>query len=79
MRPDESGKLYTLNLIAGYRPGLLFAIAQVLYQHNISLYAAKISTLGERAEDTFMIQGTELNEPQLRLQLETDLLQVLNL
>lgn len=79
LRPDESGKLYTLNLIAGDRPGLLFAIAQVLYQHNISLYAAKISTLGERAEDTFMIQGTELNEPQLRLQLETDLLQVLNL
>lgn len=79
LRPDESGKLYTLNLIAGDRPGLLFAIAQVLYQHNISLYAAKISTLGERAEDTFMIQGTELSQPQLRLQLETDLLQVLNL
>ena len=79
LRPDENGKLYTLNLTAGDRPGLLFAIAQVLYQHGISLYAAKISTLGERAEDTFMIQGDALNQEQARLQLETDLLRVLNL
>lgn len=79
LRPDENGKLYTLNLVAGDRPGLLFAIAQILYQHNISLYAAKISTLGERAEDTFMIQGEALNQPHARLQLETDLLKVLNL
>lgn len=79
LRPDENDKLYTLNLIAGDRPGLLFAIAQVLLQHNISLYAAKISTLGERAEDTFMIQGDQLIQPQARLQLEIDLLQILNL
>ena len=79
LRPDENGKLYTLNLIAGDRPGLLFAIAQVLLQHNISLYAAKISTLGERAEDTFMIKGEQLAQPQARLQLEIDLLQILNL
>ena len=79
LRPDENGGLYALNLIAGDRPGLLFAIAQVLYQHHINLYTAKISTLGERAEDTFMIQGDALNQPQTRLRLETDLLQVLNL
>lgn len=79
LRADENGKLYALNLTAGDRPGLLFAVAQVLYQHHINLYAAKISTLGERAEDTFMIQGAALNQPQTRLQLETDLLQILNL
>ncbi|MDR3392602.1 MAG: [protein-PII] uridylyltransferase [Sulfuriferula sp.] len=79
LRPDERGKLYTLNLTAGDRPGLLSAIAQVLYQHNINLCCAKISTLGERAEDTFMIEGSELNQPQSRLQLETDLLRILNI
>lgn len=79
LRPDENGKLYALNLIAGDRAGLLFAIAQVLYQHQINIYAAKIATLGERAEDTFMIRGVALNQQHTRLQLETDLLRVLNL
>lgn len=79
LRPDENSKLYTLNITAGDRPGLLFAIAQVLLQHTITLYAAKISTLGERAEDTFMIKGEQLTQPQARLQLEIDLLKILNL
>ncbi len=79
LRADENGKLWALNLTAGDRPGLLFAIAQVLYRHHIDLYAAKVSTLGERAEDTFMIQGEALDQPQTRLRLETELLQVLNL
>ena len=79
LRADEKGGLYALNLIAGDRPGLLSAIAQILYQHHINLYAAKISTLGERAEDTFMIQGESLSQPQARLRLEADLLLALNL
>lgn len=78
LRPDLHGRIYTLNLIAGDRPGLLFAIAEVLFQHNISLYTAKISTLGERAEDTFMIQGDELDQHDTRQQLESDLLRVLS-
>ncbi len=78
LRADEHNKLYLLNLVAGDRPGLLFAIAQVLYQHQISVYAAKISTLGERAEDSFMLQSQDLEQAQQQLRLETDLMQVLN-
>ena len=78
LRPDERGQFYALNLTAGDRPGLLFSIAQLMFRHNIHLHSAKISTLGERAEDTFMIHGEALEHPQTRLKLETDLLQMLN-
>ncbi len=78
LRADEHNKFYLLNLVAGDRPGLLFAIAQVLYQHQVRVYAAKISTLGERAEDTFTLHSTALKQTQQRLRLETDLMQVLN-
>lgn len=78
LRPDEKGTLHALSIIAGDRPGLLSAIAQVLHQHQIRIHAAKITTLGERAEDTFMIQGGTLARQKSLMQMETDLLAVLN-
>lgn len=77
LRPDEKGAFYILGIVAGDRPGLLSAIAQVLHQHHVSINAAKISTLGERAEDTFMIQGEVLAKQKSLMLLETDLLTVL--
>ncbi|WP_413437069.1 [protein-PII] uridylyltransferase [Sulfuriferula sp. GW1] len=77
LRPDEKGVFYILGIVAGDRPGLLSAIAQVLHQHHVSINAAKISTLGERAEDTFMIQGEVLAKQKSLMLLETDLLTVL--
>jgi [protein-PII] uridylyltransferase len=79
LRADENNKFFLLNLVAGDRPGLLFAIAQVLYLHQVSVYTAKISTLGERAEDTFTLHSNALNQTQQRIRLETDLMQVLNI
>ena len=46
-----------LEIVAGDRPGLLSKIAQAFLQHNIHLQTAKINTLGNRAEDTFLISG----------------------
>ncbi len=77
LRPDEKGRFYALNLTAGDRPGLLLSIAKMLCQHHVNLHLAKISTLGERAEDTFLIWGDALDQPQARMKLETELLQVL--
>ncbi len=79
MRPDEkSGKYHVLSVLAGDRPGLLFTIASVLAQHRIEIHSAKIMTMGERAEDQFLVSGEELNEGKLQMQLETDLLQHLH-
>jgi len=77
IRLDEKGVYSVLSVVAGDRPGLLSRIAQVLLKHRIHLHTAKIATLGERAEDTFLITGVELESPQAVLRLETDLLQQL--
>ncbi|MHB1280014.1 MAG: [protein-PII] uridylyltransferase [Acidithiobacillus sp.] len=77
LRPDERGVFHMLSIVAGDRPGLLSAIAQILHQHQVHINAAKITTLGERAEDTFMIKGEVLAKQKSLMLLETDLLAVL--
>ncbi len=79
IRPDEKGASHALSIIAGDRPGLLYAIALVLGKYDINLITAKIVTLGERAEDVFLISGAALANPKTVLQLEGDLLDALQL
>ena len=73
IRPDERGQYYYLNIVAGDRPGLLYRIARVLAGYNISIYTAKINTLGERAEDTLLIAGEALKNSRVVVRLESDL------
>ncbi len=79
IRPDEKGASYALSILAGDRPGLLYAIALVLGKYNINLITAKIVTLGERAEDVFLVSGAALSNPRTVLQLEAELLDALQL
>ncbi len=75
--PDEKGQYHSLSVTAGDRPGLLYAIARVLSRYNVNLHTAKIATLGERAEDVFVVSGEALANSKTVLQLETDLLDAL--
>ena len=45
-----------------------------LAAHGANLHTAKIVTLGERIEDTFLITGGDLAESTSRIKLETELL-----
>ncbi|MEK8034814.1 [protein-PII] uridylyltransferase [Ideonella sp. DXS29W] len=74
LRPDEKGQRWVLSISASDRSGLLYAIARVLGKHEINLQLAKVSTLGERVEDTFLVSGPALQQPKLQLQIESDLL-----
>ena len=56
-----------------YRPGLLARIAYVLAKANVNVASAKINTLGERAEDVFLIDGARLYDEHALLRLETAL------
>jgi [protein-PII] uridylyltransferase len=47
-----------MTVIASDRPGLLATIGLLLVELNIELLSAKIATLGERVEDTFVIQNS---------------------
>ncbi|HWA13328.1 MAG TPA: [protein-PII] uridylyltransferase [Burkholderiales bacterium] len=73
IRPDEKGAYHYLSVVAGDRPGLLYRIARVLDDHGIALYNAKVNTLGERAEDTFLVAGDALRDTRKVVELESEL------
>ncbi|CAM4168498.1 [protein-PII] uridylyltransferase [Comamonas aquatilis] len=79
LRPDEKAQHWLLAISASDRAGLLYIIARILAQHGLSVQLAKISTLGERVEDTFLIEGAELQDNQQQLRIETELLKALSL
>lgn len=74
LKPDERGQRWLLSVSTSDRTGLLYSIARVLARHKINLQLAKISTLGERVEDTFLINGSALQQNKQQLQIETELL-----
>jgi [protein-PII] uridylyltransferase len=73
IQPDEKGVYFVLSVTAADRRGLLFMVAKTLAEHGANLHTAKIATLGERVEDTFLISGGDLGESASRIQLETEL------
>ncbi|MGP8033984.1 MAG: [protein-PII] uridylyltransferase [Steroidobacteraceae bacterium] len=52
---DERNRRSVLELTAGDRPGLLCDVGKVLMQERVELHAAKIMTVGERAEDVLYL------------------------
>ncbi|WP_114972183.1 [protein-PII] uridylyltransferase [Rhodoferax ferrireducens] len=77
LRPDEKAQRWLLNISASDRVGLLYCVARVLAKHKINLQLAKVNTLGERVDDTFLIQGAELQHNRAQIEIETELLEAL--
>jgi [protein-PII] uridylyltransferase len=77
--PDDKGTHYILEVVAGDRPGLLASIAYLLAKANVNVATAKINTLGERAEDVFLLEGARLHDEAALLRLETALYEQLRL
>ncbi|MEN9477987.1 MAG: hypothetical protein RLZZ300_2128, partial [Pseudomonadota bacterium] len=75
IRADEKGTHFILSLVAADRPGLLYTVANTLAEHGANLQTAKITTLGERAEDVFLISGGDLRDAHHRIRLETELME----
>lgn len=74
IKPDERRQHHIMHVTAADRPGLLYSVARVLAAHHIRLHTAKITTLGERAEDVFLISGEELGNSSTLIRLEQELL-----
>lgn len=70
---DEKGR-YTLEIVAVNRPNLLADVTEVLARHNIRLHYAKIATLGERVEDSFLVFCPELDNASTEFTVKQDLL-----
>ena len=77
LRPDEKAQRWVLTISATDRTGLLYLVARVLARHHLNVQLAKVSTLGERVEDIFLLQGPELQSSTRQIQIETELLQAL--
>ena len=77
LNPDERAQHWLLNISASDRVGLLYSVARVLAKYHINLQLAKVATLGERVEDTFLIDGAALQENRNQIDIETELLEVL--
>lgn len=77
LQPDEQAQRWLLGISASDRTGLLYSVARILAQHELSVQLAKISTLGERVEDTFLVQGQQLQINARQIQIETELLREL--
>ena len=77
-RADEKAQSWLRGISASDRAGLLYLGASVLARHQLSVQLAKVSTLGERVEDTFLIQGPELQSNARQIEIETELLQALS-
>ena len=74
LRPDERAQRWLLSVSASDRSGLLYSISRVMAQFSINLQLAKISTLGERVEDTFLVDGAALQNNRQQLDFESKLL-----
>ncbi|MFM2111925.1 MAG: hypothetical protein RLZZ271_585 [Pseudomonadota bacterium] len=74
LQPDDKGQRWLLNVSASDRVGLLYSIARVLAKYRVNLQLAKVSTLGERVEDTFLVDGPALQNNRTQLDIETELL-----
>ena len=74
LAPDERAQRWLLTVSASDRSGLLYGIARVLARNGINLQLAKISTLGERVEDTFLVDGPALQQSKAQLRIESEIL-----
>jgi [protein-PII] uridylyltransferase len=74
LRPDDKAQRWLLSISTSDRAGLLYGIARVLAAHGISVELAKITTFGERVEDTFLLQGAQLQDDKTQLAIERELL-----
>ncbi|MCE9678160.1 bifunctional uridylyltransferase/uridylyl-removing protein GlnD [Shewanella sp. AS1] len=65
--PSRKQGTSMMELIALDSPGLLAKVGDIFYRCKVTLLAAKITTIGERAEDFFILQtaeGLQLNETE---------------
>ena len=75
----RGGGMTLMDVMCADRPGLLSQIASVLFNCGIRIHDARISTMGDRVEDAFIISDQHdvpLNR-ELRIELKRSLIEIL--
>jgi [protein-PII] uridylyltransferase len=64
--PDRRPGRWLVSVTCADRPGLLSSVARVLLEQKLNLVDARVATLGLRAEDAFVVDGTGLDQEARR-------------
>jgi [protein-PII] uridylyltransferase len=70
LHPWRQKPYYELTVSCADRPGLLSAIARVLFDCGVNLHDARITTLGQRAEDVFIVEQKKLADAAFAAQFQ---------
>jgi [protein-PII] uridylyltransferase len=71
--PDRRPGRWIVSVSCADRPGLLSSISRVLLKHELNLIDARITTLGARAEDVFVVNGAAVESEAPRAKLAEEL------
>jgi [protein-PII] uridylyltransferase len=75
LRKSRVAPFYEIGITCADKPGLLSAIARAFNESNINLHDARITTLGSRAEDVFIVEHAKLAESDFADSLKRTLLE----
>lgn len=70
IQPMNEPSTWKIALTCTDRKGLLHSISKVFVAYTIRVKSAKIMTLGERAEDVFIVQSNQLQQPVFQRKVE---------
>jgi [protein-PII] uridylyltransferase len=73
----RTGNAWQVFATCADRPGLLSAIARAMLARGLNLIDARVTTLGARAEDVFVVSGAALEEEGSRAAFAAELRAVL--
>ena len=71
--PDRRPGRSLVTLSCADRPGLLSSVARIFFKHGLNLIDARVTTLGARAEDAFVVSGAALQDPAGRKEIVEEL------
>jgi [protein-PII] uridylyltransferase len=71
--PDRHAGRWLVSVSCADRPGLLSGVSRVFLKHGLNLVDARVTTLGARAEDAFVVNGEQLESPAMREAIAADL------
>jgi [protein-PII] uridylyltransferase len=70
---DRGPGRWVVSVSCADRPGLLSSVARIFFGHELNLVDARVTTLGARAEDVFVVNGAALEKPDSRREIVDEL------